>query len=272
MRLLRVWMAAALVLAAGLVSEAATDRVAVPGGRYRCGESRGLQQKTQALCVSTSASGGACGKEILENEGRQARRELKDFQIDRLEVSQERYGECVAAGACTKSDWASCRYGDGSVPSARDREVLETQDHPAVCVTFGQARAFCLWRLGDLPDEAQWEKAAGGGRLFPWGDRWEPTLLNWGDDGKVDGFDLTSPVGSFPGGASPYGVQNMVGNVWEWAVRLPELDEAGASGKQAIRGGGFAAPPHAQRIHKRAPYDPARGYPNVGFRCVYPTD
>ena len=270
MRFLRAWISVVLVLASCFALEAAPDRVAVPGGRYRSGASRGLQDKAQALCASTSPSGTACGKEILEDEGRRAHRALKDFQIDRLEVSQERYGECVAAGACTHSDWSRCSYGNGSVPSAQDREVLETQDHPAVCVSFEQARGFCFWRLGDLPDEAQWEKAAGGGRLFPWGDRWDPTLLNWGDGGSVDGFELTAPVGSFAGGPSPYGAQNMVGNVWEWAIRLPELDAAGAPGKQAIRGGGFAAPPHAQRIHKRAPYDPARGYPNVGFRCVYP--
>ncbi len=263
-------MVAALIMTTCLALEAATDRVSVPGGRYQVGESGGLQRKAQPLCAATSPPEAACGPEILENEGRRSHRILNDFEIDRLEVSQERYRECVAAGPCSPADLSACRYGDSSVPSAGDREILERQDHPAVCVTFEQARAYCLWRLGDLPDEVQWEKAAGGQRLFPWGNHWKPTVLNWGDDGKADGFKLTSPVASFPGGASPYGVQNMVGNVWEWAIRLPDLDDAAANGKQVIRGGGFAAPPHAQRIHKRAPYDPARGYPNVGFRCVYP--
>lgn len=270
LRWLRVAMACALVLDSCLALEAATDRVPVWGGRYQAGASSGLQRKAQTLCASTSPPGAACGPQILQNEGRRARRSLNDFEIDRFEVSQERYRECVAVGACMPADWPACRYGDGTVPSEADREILEQHDRPAVCVTFEQARSYCLWRLGDLPDEAQWEKAAGGQRLFPWGDKWNPALLNWGDDGKADGFQLSAPVASFPGGASPFGVQNMVGNVWEWAIRLPELDDAAAYGKQVIRGGGFAAPPYAQRIHKRAPYDPARGYPNVGFRCVYP--
>jgi formylglycine-generating enzyme required for sulfatase activity len=138
-------------------------------------------------------------------------------------------------------------------------------------VTFDAARAFCRWRGGDLPDEAQWEKAAGGDRLFPWGDAWDATRCNADDEGAVDGHRLTAPVGSYPRGASPYGVLDAVGNVWEWTVRLPALDGREAEGKQAIRGGGFAAAAPAQRVHERAPYDPDRAYPNVGFRCVYPS-
>jgi formylglycine-generating enzyme required for sulfatase activity len=263
-------IAIALLMASLLASAGVPDRVPVPGGRYRAGSSRDLQRKAQSLCASTASNPEFCGPGFLEHEDRRTRRVLEDFLIDRFEASQGLYRQCVAAGACRTPGWPTCRYGNGSSPAAREREVLEKEDHPVVCVTFEQARAFCRWRHGDLPDEAQWEKAAGGARLFPWGDTWNPAQLNWGEGGTEDGFTLTAPVGSFPGGASPYGAEGMVGNVWEWAIRLEALDEDDASGQQAIRGGGFAAPPHAQRIHKRAPYDPARGYPNVGFRCVYP--
>jgi formylglycine-generating enzyme required for sulfatase activity len=251
------------------VSGEPLQRLPVPGGSYRVGKSRELRKKVLDLCRATSSDKAKCGPEILHDEAGHVRQVLVDFQIDRLEVSQSRFRECVAAGACTPPDELECRYGDGSTPAAEALRILKKEDHPAVCVTFEQARAFCRWRGGDLPEEAQWEKAAGGDRLFPWGNEWDPERANWGDDGKVDGYPLTSPVGSFPKGASPHGVQDLVGNVWEWAIRLPALDPPEAAGKQVIRGGGFAAPPHAQRVHKRVPYDPVGAYPNVGFRCAY---
>ncbi len=141
-----------------------------------------------------------------------------------------------------------------------------------MCVNFEGARAYCRWRGGDLPDEAQWEKAAGGGgRVFPWGDDWDPRRLNWGDPGESpDGHALSAPVGSYPAGAAPTGALDMAGNVWEWTRRLPGLGPQDPPLCQVIRGGGFAAARHAQRATKRVPYDASRGYPNVGWRCVYP--
>jgi len=96
-------------------------------------------------------------------------------------------------------------------------------NHPAVNVSWHDATAYCEWltsKLKDrgweiqLPTEAQWEKAARGtdGRIYPWGDEsLEPNLANYG--GKLG---TTSPAGSFPGGASPYRIYDMSGNVLEW--------------------------------------------------------
>jgi len=90
-------------------------------------------------------------------------------------------------------------------------------DHPMVRVNWHEARDFCIWAGGDLPTEAQWEKAARGtdGREYPWGNEWDPSRcqrsrLTAGD------AESTSPVESYPSGASPFGCLDMAGNVWEW--------------------------------------------------------
>ncbi len=106
-------------------------------------------------------------------------------------------------------------------------------DHPIVNVTWDDAKAYSDWAGVSLPTEAQWEKAARGtdGREYVWGDKWPPPpgVGNFADEttkranpsfsiisGYDDGYAVTSPVGSFPAGASPYGCLDMAGNVWEW--------------------------------------------------------
>jgi len=83
--------------------------------------------------------------------------------------------------------------------------------HPMVMVNWTDARAYCKWAGGELPTEAQWEKAARGtdGRRYPWGDRFQANRL-------CTNTQSTAPVGSFPSGASPYGCLDMAGNVYQW--------------------------------------------------------
>lgn len=94
-----------------------------------------------------------------------------------------------------------------------------TDSYPMVFVTWDEARAFCLWAGGDLPTEAQWEKAARGpeGRLYPWGNHWDPDKLCCSRKEFGDALG-PSPVGSRPVGASPFGCLDMVGNVNQWCL------------------------------------------------------
>jgi eukaryotic-like serine/threonine-protein kinase len=139
---------------------------------------------------------------------------LDAFYIDVYEVTNASYALCVQDGACVKpgnkaSYTRSSYYGDP-----------QYDNFPVIWVDWNQAKAFCEWRKGSLPTEAQWEKAARGpdGRLYPWGDAMPDCARAnyWGQSGGCVGD--TSMVGSYPLGASPYGLLDMTGNVWEWVM------------------------------------------------------
>ncbi len=110
-------------------------------------------------------------------------------------------------------------------------------DHPAVLVSFEDAKAYAAWLSKvtafrwRLPTEREWEKAARGddGRRFPWGDRFDASRLNSHDNGSFD----TVPVGSFPNGASPFGMLDAAGQVFEWTAT------AAGSGRSIVKGGSW---------------------------------
>lgn len=108
----------------------------------------------------------------------------------------------------------------------------EKADCPVAAVSWHDARGYCAWLTETwrsqgvitpgqgvrLPTEAEWEKAARGadGRLYPWGDEWDAERCNTSESGRGE----TTPVDAYPQGASPYGLLDMVGNVWEWTASL----------------------------------------------------
>jgi formylglycine-generating enzyme required for sulfatase activity len=155
-------------------------------------------------------------------------------------------------------------------------------NHPMVNVNWRQARDFCKWAGGDLPTEAQWEKAATGvdGREYPWGNEFDPSRLQCSKSAFGDAKS-TAPVGSFPGGQSPFGCLDMEGNAWQWCLDYyvdgyadqPDQNPVGPrSGRfHSLRGDGWAmVGSEAFRAHGRWQGDPARQDDYIGFRLVRP--
>ena len=187
---------------------------------------------------------------------------LSSFEIERTEVTQDAYTACVTEGVCEPP---SCAW---------DCDATEL---PASCITIDQASAYCDWAGRRLPTEAEWEKAARGdaGAKYPWGNG-EPncTLVNMSGCG-----DSAMPVGSLPGGASPYGAFDMAGNMVEmvsdWYDEAfyglsPSTDPTGpAMGTRFTgRGGGYLSEATWQRASKRDWYDLEDASASLGFRCA----
>jgi len=149
--------------------------------------------------------------------------------------------------------------------------------HPVTNVSWHDAVAFCQWAGVRLPTEAEWEKAARGadGRIWPWGNQ-QPTakLCNFNNTVKD-----TTPVGRYPDGASPFGVLDMAGNVWEWTSSLSKSykydaqdgrEDPAGSGARALRGGSFGRGARRVRCACRGWLYPDDRDDRNGFRVVSP--
>lgn len=197
---------------------------------------------------------------------------VSPFRLARHPVTNAEYAVFVEeTGKEPPKHWEG-----GRIPGGKD-------EHPVVHVSWNDAVAFCEWlsrrisKGGEsnfirLPTEVEWEYAARGegGRRFPWGDA-EPSerLANFG--GNVGD---TTPTGSYPDGATPEGVHDLAGNVWEWCgdwfgAYPQEADEdrtGPASGGRVLRGGAFGHSPGVLRAAYRASYRPGVTDNCLGFR------
>jgi formylglycine-generating enzyme required for sulfatase activity len=227
--LVPVVLAGAVLLAAG--PAARRDRVLIPAGPYVHGSTR------------------------ADDERPAQTRRLPSYRIDRTEVTRGMYARCVAAKRCPKTE-----------------VDLQTEPRlPMTNVSWHEARAFCTYAGGRLPTEAEWEKAARGsdGREFPWGNDADCARGNWGNfegEGPCAGKNPGRPVdvGLYPAGASPFGILDLAGNVWEWVADRYELEPD----RRVVRGGSCCSYFVEPRAANRNAWDPDHRDVDLGFRCV----
>lgn len=200
---------------------------------------------------------------------------LDAFWIGRTEVTNGMYAKCVADGICSepaerKSATRGSYYGNSSF-----------KDYPVVNVDWTQAQTYCAWAGGRLPTEAEWEKAARGTdeRAYPWGNE-EPACALGNFDNCIPD---TVKIGLYPGGASPYGLLDMAGNVMEWTADWysssyysdsPAENPTGPSSGpyKVVRGGYYGSLTSVSlyniRSARRSVEYVDRAEDTIGFRCV----
>lgn len=223
------------------------DLVPVPAGAFVFGSDRGEREAAYRLDEAAYGHARTRERKWYEFEADRGTRETPAFAICRTPITNRQYAAFVAATGHPAPDvdaatWQGYRlihpYGrtrrhawrGGTPPAGRE-------DHPVVLVSHGDAEAYAAWlsdatgRRWRLPSELEWEKAARGpdGRHFPWGDDWDPARLNSHDRGPFD----TLPVGGFPAGASPFGLLDAAGQVFEWTAT------PGNPGRFVVKGGSW---------------------------------
>ena len=209
------------------------------------------------------------------------------FRLMGLEVTNTQFARFAAAsGHVTDPERSGAGYvwnlrwrlvpgADRRHPEGPGSSLSGRMDHPVVQVSARDAAAFCAFYGLRLPSDEEWEYAARGadGRRFPWGDAPPEEdgrrRANFGTNkccapDPGDGYGRTAPVGRFPAGASPFGLLDMAGNVWEWtASPFP-----GRPAEVALRGGGWGNNPYCLRTSYRHGNPPDIGLDMVGFRCA----
>lgn len=201
------------------------------------------------------------------NEAPAQEMDLPAFMIDAFEVTNADFATFAEA-----SGYVTYREQEGSPQNWHGAYTEGKDNHPVVFVTFEDARAFCEWAGKRLPTEFEWEKAARGpeGFLYPWGNDYDPVMLN----GKDGGLRGTTAVGSYS--SNGYGLFDMAGNVKEW-VDSPYVAYPGSEYQdthyspdyRGIRGGGWFDEAEFVLSTNRNGGDPGiTANDDIGFRCA----
>ncbi len=236
---LAVWTAVVLIagtlgshLARADADSPAPAVVAIPAGLYITGSDAAEREAAYRLDERAYGHSATRKQGWYDDEAPRERISLPGFSITRTPITNRQYFAFIKATGYRAPDvdprtWASYRLIH---PYERTRKYAwkgkrpppGRLDHPVVMVSHGDAMAYANWLTRTtkwrwrLPTEREWEKAARGvdGRRFPWGDTFDPSLLNTADKGPFD----TTPVGSYPKGASPFGLLDAGGQVYEWTA------------------------------------------------------
>ncbi len=209
-------------------------------------------------------------RESYREESPQDLVSLPSYAIARTPVSNALYAAYVA-----HVDAVAPLFWHGLQPPP---DLLQ---HPVVDLSWYEARACCAWLSAQglgalrLPSEAEWEHAARGddGRSFPWGNHFEPAHANTRESGLAG----TNPPGAFPSGASPWGLLDMAGNIWEWTASLDAAypyraddgrEDPVGSGRRIMRGGCYANPQGYARCACRFRLIPTMRNQFTGFRLA----
>jgi formylglycine-generating enzyme required for sulfatase activity len=247
------------------------DQVFVPAGPFWMGSDDRERSLARSLSSPETVAANWFSAELPRR-----RIELDAFCIDRRLVTQRQYAEFVSRTGYRTPRISHAEYlRQGFLAHDYDSDVVPylwrgqrppagTEDHPVVLVSAPDAEAYCRWRdsAGHLPSEAEWEKAVRGvdARIFPWGETWEPGRLT----SAARGPRRTTPVSRYPEGASPYGLLDAVGNVFQWT------SSQFSDGRRVLKGcawdddGGLCRPAfrHGRPAESR--------HILIGFRCREP--
>ena len=265
---MKAWMAgcmAALIffVTTGAIEAADLDMVTVPAGTAIIGDAEGDANETPQVV------------------------DVPAFRIMRREVTNDQFAAFVAAdGHRTDAEqghkayvwtdrWRVVAGAQWRHPHGPEDTLTGRGDHPVMQVSARDADAFCAHYGLRLPSETEWEYAARGtdGRRYPWGNdaprAQKGRRANFGtiqccaaDD--ADGYVRTSPVGQYREGRSPFGLDDMAGNVWEWT----SSPFPGRETFRVLRGGGWGNNPYCLRTSYRHGNRPTTSLDMVGFRCA----
>ncbi len=269
--------------------------VAVPAGTFTMGSSPAKIESAVALCNQTFGE-GTCTSDSFADETPAHTVQLDAFQIDQTEVTNAQFAAFLNEQGNQEEGGTVWLDLDSSFVLIEEggnafQPLADFENHPVVKVTWYGANAYCQWAGGQLPTEAQWEYVARGsaGNVFPWGDEFDGTRLNYcdsncefdGDETVDDGYARTAPVGSYAAGDSWIGAQDMAGNVWEWTADWYDANYYNSFNEtvlnitgpttgdfKVLRGGGWVSFPDGVRGATRGSVTPVFSDVRVGFRCV----
>jgi formylglycine-generating enzyme required for sulfatase activity len=284
---------------------APTDTAAPGGLPLRITDNKGVEMALVPAGEFLMGSSDS-DSQAYEEEKPQHKVYLDNYYIDLNEVTNAMFARFVdETGYQTEAEkqgngyvfntssnsWEEMKGVDWRHPRGPSSNLDGLDEHPVVLVSWDDAVAYCQWRGARLPIEAEWEKAARGtdGRIYPWGNgSVAGDLLNfadrnldvdWADKTVDDGYQFTAPVGSYPSGASPYGLLDMAGNVWEWVkdwyldtfykdspFENPPGPSSGSS--RVVRGGSWGSESRVVRVANRYWSSPSYRGGAIGLRCA----